>query len=939
MKYYQIVLVYILLPLAVCAQNNETLYLSGTGYGDEHQWDFCCSGGRNNGTWQKIAVPSCWEMQGFGEYTYGRYYLKKGAKPSDESGIYKYRFSIPNEWKEKCVKLTFEGVMTDAEVYINGTEAGEKHQGGFCSFSYDVSHLLHYDGDNEIVVNVKKQSENASVNAAERRADWWLFGGIYRPVYLTAMPTTHIANIAIDARCDGSVSTRLSIYGIKPHYKLSMSLCDMQYKAVDAERILDLSADSVQTVHTKYSGVKAWNTEHPYLYHLILKLKDDKGHTVHVYRQRIGFRTIEFRPADGIYLNGTKIVVKGVNRHCFYPESGRTLNESLCLKDARLIKDMNMNAIRSHYPPDSYFLDICDSLGILYLEELPGWQNHYDDKVGGKLLREMITRDVNHPCIFLWSNGNEGGFNYHLDSLFYQLDPQKRHVVHPWADYDGIDANHYPTYGRGPYRLEQGQHVFMPTEFLHAQYDGGAGAGLEDYWNKFRESPLFAGGFIWAFLDEAVARTDKRDTLDSSGPDAPDGIVGPHREKEGSYYTIKDVWSPIQIKTMKITKSFMGDFFITNDYMFTRLGETKMTYRLLRIPSPPEEGEAITIGRGMVSLPNISPGETSKAHFDLPSGFFDADVLCLEAIDAHGDTINTWSWPIKSCREYTQSIIPKAGKGKVKIRRNNDDVTFEANRVAVTFSMKEGILKSVCQGKDTISFCGGPLPVGMKMEAVSSAVRSDGGDAVFTVSYKGAADSIIWRMSGDGLVSMSAVLLDDSQGKGFHGAFYDNPVYQLGLTFSLSEKDVKGMRWMGRGPYRVWKNRLRGVPFGLWQKEYNNTITGESYDHLVYPEFKGYHSCLYWATFQGRHPFTVYSETDGLYLRIFTPQEPFHHRPNEMTMVPFPQGDISFLYEIPGIGSRMDVKEMGPHSAPSSMKIRTGDDGIRMKLLFDFRNK
>ena len=141
--------------------------------------------------------------------------------------------------------------------------------------------------------------------------------------------------------------------------------------------------------------------------------------------------------------------MKGVNRHSFHPDGGRTTNKEISLQDALLIKEMNMNAVRSHYPPDKHFLDVCDSLGIFYLEEFPGWHGRYDEKVGEKLLKEMMAHDVNHPCIFLWSNGNEGGWNKKLDTRFADYDPQKRHVIHPWADFNQLDTHHYPAYQTG----------------------------------------------------------------------------------------------------------------------------------------------------------------------------------------------------------------------------------------------------------------------------------------------------------------------------------------------------------------------------------------------------------------------------------------------------------------------------------------------------------
>lgn len=168
-----------------------------------------------------------------------------------------------------------------------------------------------------------------------------------------------------------------------------------------------------------------------------------------------------------------------------------------------------MNAIRCHYPPDNHFLDVCDSLGVFFIDELAGWQNSYDTQVGSRLLAEMLTRDVNHPSIIIWSNGNEGGWNKKLDPLFDLYDPQRRHVIHPWADFDELDTHHYPAYLTGVARFTYGYKLFMPTEFMHGQYDQGHGAGLEDFWNNYTSHPLFVGGFMWDFCDNAVRRSDR----------------------------------------------------------------------------------------------------------------------------------------------------------------------------------------------------------------------------------------------------------------------------------------------------------------------------------------------------------------------------------------------------------------------------------------------
>ncbi len=925
--------------LSAAGQKTELIYLSGKGSDDTKTWDFYCSGGMNSGQWGKIEVPSQWELQGYGEYTFGRFYLDKTAKPSSETGLYRYRFTVPADWKDKQVSLVFEGVMTDTEVNVNGKLAGGLHQGGFYQFEYAISDKLKFGAENELEVKVWKESANKSVNAAERRADWWLFGGIYRPVYLKANPKEHISRIAVDAKADGMLKAEIHLEKLPKGASVAATIRPLGGDEEFPTRMIELTTESVQTISAQWEGVKNWDCENPNLYLLKLDLLNAKKEVVHSLEQRIGFRSIEFKPQDGIYLNGTKLIVKGTNRHSFDPAGGRTTNKALSIKDALLIKEMNMNAVRSHYPPDGHFLDVCDSLGLLYLNELAGWQNGYDEQTGRKLLTEMVLRDVNHPCIFLWANGNEGGWTKNVDADFATLDPQKRHVVHPWADYNQLDTHHYPAYQTGPHRLANGYHVFMPTEFNHGLYDRGQGAGLDDFWTKFTSNSLFAGGFLWAYVDEAVKRTDQGGVLDSDAPNGPDGIVGPNREKEGSFYTVREVWSPIQMKNFFITPSFKGDLFVSNAWLFTNLNECRMVYRLFATPSPLKGGEKSLLAEGTIALPSVEPGETAKVHFDLPDGFFAGDVLEVEAFDKNGASVCNWTWPVKFAADYFATQREAINRSEpASVATVEGQVKLSAKGITATFNAADGMLKEVRCAEQLIPLNEGPLPVGMKMTFKSGAVRMDGYDAIYVARYTGAVDSIVWRMTADGLLGMDALMLNRENGGGFDGAFFDKQVYNLGLTFSFPEDEVRGMRWMGRGPYRVWKNRVKGTNYGIWQKAYNNTITGDEYDHLVYPEFKGYHANLYWASLESESvPFTVYSETDGLYFRLFTPQEPAHLREGVKTMWEFPEGDLSFLFDIPAMRSGKSIAELGPNSQPSSIRIKKGDDGLRMKLWFDFR--
>lgn len=950
-----------LLALGICSALNmqaqaphpERIYLSGTGTDYTRTWEFYCSKGQNSGKWKSIEVPSCWELQGFGEYTYGRYYTIKGAKPSDETGIYRYRFLTPDCGKNDRIKLFFDGVMTDAEVRVNGNPAGQIHQGAFYRFSYDITSLLKAEGENLLEVKVAKQSANKSVNAAERRADWWLYGGIYRPVWLEVVPAVSMEHFILDARADGSLRASVRMAGNAEGHVLAVSIRGLKdgkpLRTLQGKEQVScpLATSGRETEFTcKWSDVKVWNIEAPELYVARLELKDRSGNVIQVREERIGFRTIEFFPQDGIYLNGTRLIVKGINRHSFSVDGGRTTSAAMSRQDALLIKEMNMNAVRSHYPPDEHFLDMCDSLGLVYIDELSGWHGRYDTETGARLIREMVERDVNHPSVILWSNGNEGGWNTDNDSLFCKYDKfQRRHVIHPWADFDGLDTHHYPAYLTGVARFTNGYKVFMPTEFMHAMYDQGGGAGLRDFWDRWMTNPMFAGGFIWVFCDEAPKRSDRGGVLDSDGSNAPDGVVGPRREKEGSFYAIRSQWSPVQIKPLLITEHFDGSFFVSNEYIYTNLKDCRMTYEVLSCDIPMQGAVSRILARGEVTLPALSPGETGKARFSLPASFAEGDVLKLEAFDRDGHCICDWSFPIRLANPYFQRHLAQVSTGlsgnTVSARNNGKEIVLKSEKVSVTFDAATGMILRVLSGNTEIPLTNGPVAVGMKMlyQPASSYVRQDSEEAVFCARYKGGADSIVWRLTSQGLLYMDAVLLNRaSGGGGFDDAFMDTEVYNLGLTFSYPERICKGMKWLGRGPYRVWKNRIPGTNYGIWHKDYNNTVTGESYDNLVYPEFKGYHANMYWATFESdTAPFTVYSRTDGIFYRVFTPEEPKGSA--KRTMPEFPEGDISFLLDIPAICSFKPIEQQGPNSQPGNIRIKKGDEGLRLNLMFDFRKE
>ncbi|RYD88421.1 MAG: glycoside hydrolase family 2, partial [Sphingobacteriales bacterium] len=412
--------------------------------------------------------------------TYG-----KNFRFNDEKGIYRHSFNVPGAWKGQKILIVFEGSMTDTEVKINGKSAGAVHQGSFYRFKYDITDKVQFGKENNLEVTVSKMSADASVNNAERLADYWILGGIFRPVYLEAVPTSHIDWTAIDAKADGSFKSNIYLEGITEPGEVVVDVKDKQNKIIASATVKVGAGETVKQVSLSAKNPALWTAETPNLYTAHYTLKTGSKVTYST-TESFGFRTIEVRQGDGIYVNGVKVKMKGINRHVWWPETGRTINNKIDLADVQLIKGMNMNAVRcSHYPPDKAFLHYCDSLGLYVLDELAGWQKAYSTQAGRPLVKEMVIRDCNHPSIIIWSNGNEGGHNFDLDDDYAKYDLSARPVIHahhkPGNAFRGIDCNHYEDY-YSTKKILEGENIYMPTEFLHAQDDGGGGTSLADYW-------------------------------------------------------------------------------------------------------------------------------------------------------------------------------------------------------------------------------------------------------------------------------------------------------------------------------------------------------------------------------------------------------------------------------------------------------------------------
>ena len=915
---------------AAWAAETETLYLSGKGKDDPVKWDFMCSAGMKAGAWSTIGVPSNWELQGFGIYSYGG--SARGAKVQ---GHYKRTFTTPANWTGKEVFIVFEGVMTDTQVSVNGQSAGAMHQGGFYRFKYDITKLLKA-GDNLLEVTVDDDSANASVNNAERRGDYWNYAGIYRPVYLEAVPSHYIDRLAIDAQADGTLKISAFVPNVSRSDAIEAQLLDQDGKPV-GQPFQGMLGDPCQ-FSAKIAGPRLWTAETPNLYQVEVRLKqfNDPTGVIHSVRQKFGFRTLEVRAGAGLFLNGSRIMLKGADRHVFWPDSGRCMSEKLSRDDITLMKEMNMNAVRcSHYPPDQHFLDACDEMGFYVLDELAGWQKAYDTPSATRLVQEMVVRDVTHPSILFWDNGNEGGWNAAVDGEFAKWDPQKRAVLHPQQTIRGIDNSHYPQYN-AVVTKSAANLPFFPTEMLHGLYDGGAGAGLEDYWKVMTASKVASGGFIWALVDEDVVRTDKGGKLDSNGNSAPDGIVGPYREKEGSFYTVKEIWSPILVS--KITAANEDQLNLDNRYNFLDAKDCAFSWEYRHFKSPAETGAGYTVTQSGKAHTNgsIPPGTSGKLQLD-PHPALDlpvtVDAFALSAKDPNGRELWTWVWPTTNSFRLPTKLETIPATATITHTESPDSLTATAGDLSLQFDKKTGLLSAASRAGKTFSFLNGPRFLAAGAAAgggrgapapaaqpsppstlTSFTQKTDGTDALLSATFTGPMKSITYRLRTNGWLTIDYAY----NLTGTHEYF--------GVGFDYPEAKVQSMRYLGNGPGTVYQNRLAGGTLDVWDKKYNNTMVGDPDDlpagqHFDYPVFKGYYSGVKWLQLNtAEGPITALVNQDDLYVQVFTPKQP----PANIQMsakVAFPDAGISFLHAISAVGSKFgSPTTSGPMGQPAVAK-------------------
>lgn len=555
-------------------------------------------------------VPSNWAMQGYEKPVY------KPFKTEASEGFYTRTFVLPDGWKEKRILLHFGGVWSSAEIWLNGINMG-RHDSGFTSFAMDVTKQLKFDGDNRIAVRVRQETHDYLFDDN----DDWSLGGIYRDVWLEAMPATrwitnletrttfdyqfHEADLAIRALVNDS-RTWPAKAAPPFDYEMRFRLTAPDGSLVE-ERKLTIALhggngrDIPITMHL--ASPLPWTAETPNLYTLRVELLE-AGKVAHWRSVSVGFRQIS--TANGVFrINGQAVKLKGVNRHDEYPEVGRATRPQDWLKDIQLMKAANINFIRnSHYPPAEGFLDLCDKMGMYVEDEVPmgfgGDQAADPSFMAATSLRvfETVARDRNHPSIVVWSVGNEDPVTaLHIEAMqaLKGIDPtrpilmpqQRSEFTPPEAD---MLAPHYGT----PFNYDElgasSTRPILSTEFVHGWgADGVDGfGGFEEKWYELMHHSSAAGAAIWMWADQGLLV--KRKTAQGEepymllDPDGVDGIVNSDRTPQRDYWETKAVFAPVYPRVTSLHFT-VGDenvrIPIVNDYDFTNLSTVKVHWQLM----------------------------------------------------------------------------------------------------------------------------------------------------------------------------------------------------------------------------------------------------------------------------------------------------------------------------------------------------------------------
>lgn len=857
--------------------------------------------------WKNITVPSNWELQGFGEPIIRniQYVFSKNPPYIDVEnpvGTYRTVFTVPSGWEDREIMLHFGSISGYAQIYVNGQRVGMS-KASKAPAEFNVTRFLK-EGKNLLAVQIYRWHDGSYMEDQ----DFWRLTGIERDVFLQAYPKFTIWDFFLKSGLDktyknGDFQATVDLRAFEGNEikkgLLKLELLDTRGKKVlSQQKSFDVNGD-LTTV--SFSGilknVAKWSAEKPNLYDCVLTLSDSNNERIAVTAYKTGFRKIEIRDAK-LLVNGIPVYIKGVNRHEHNDSLGHTQTREIMMNDLKLIKQLNMNAVRTcHYPNHPLFYKLCDKYGIYIVDEANiethgmGSVPYFKDTIPHPAYRSdwyaahvdritrMVERDKNHACVIGWSLGNECGNGKVFHDEYKRLkayDPGRFvQFEQAWEDWNtDIVCPMYPNIGRmKSYRESGKQRPYIMCEYAHAQ--GNSNGNFKDLWDIIYDSPNLQGGFIWDFMDQGFKMsTEPRDGRtywmyngkmgshkwleDKQGElnTGTDGIISANGIPKPQAYEVKKVYQYIQFEGSELNKGIIS---VRNRYDFTDLNEYDFTWEISR------NGVKIATDDFKIDL---KPHQKKDLRLELPTIPEDGNEYFLnlyaytkegtDLVPAHYEVAKE---QLKLGEGNFFTSLP-AVSGKLSYEVADNVLSFQAGAISGKIDLKKGMLYDYAvNGKKPIkqypepAFWRAPTDndFGNKMPLLSGVWRTAHANrsvekvTVGEKSEKGLPVTVNWILNDIGVPYTMEYLIRDNGSIVVTGSIdlsgtKLSELPRFGMRMEL-EQPYENLNYYGRGPLENYIDRSSSSFVGC----YNDKVENQYYEYAR-PQETGNKTDVRWLT-------------------------------------------------------------------------------------------
>ncbi len=818
--------------------------------------------GYDDARWPMIRVPSNWQIEGFGTpiYTNIRYPFDFDPKaprvPREDNPVGSYRttFVAPDGWAGRRVHLQFGGVDSAFYVWVNGRKVGYSEDSRLPA-EFDVTAFLK-PGTNALAVEVLRWSDGSFLEDQ----DMFRLSGIFRDVSLWSSGPQHVRDFEIHADLDAAYKDgTLSVKAVVANVAEARAAGSLTLELSDAEGLpvappqkrsyaSGAGAESAVEFSVPVAGPHPWTAETPYLYRLLLTLEDSAGHVIEAIPSDVGFRKVEIR--DGrLLVNGRAILIKGVDRHEHDPDAGHHVSRELMIHDIELMKQHNINAVRtSHYPNDPAWLDLCDRYGLYLVDEAnlethgfgadprnriahdPAWQPAMIDR-----MQRMIERDKNHPSVIIWSMGNEAGDGPNFEAAYKSI--KARDASRP-VHYEGTTAHGgsnadinsfmYPTPKQVVENAEKRPTMpLLLCEYSHAM--GNSSGGLKEYWDVFYSGTNAQGAFVWDWVDQGIRQPVPAEFQASSGRKTffayggwwedrlglhndnnfcMNGLVSADRKPHPGLEAIKYVYrylhaSPVDLAAGKIKVRNWFDFVNPKDlaegvWEVTADGKRVASGRLPELDIEPRAEKELTL-----ALPQLDAAKAKEYFLNV------SFVLNKDTPWAHrGHEIAWEQWPLPApapppgAEAPTKSPALRVVEDEVRVHLSGEDF-------AVTFDKFLGVMTSYAY-KGAKLLERGPVPDFWRASTdndigASKALRYWG-----RASGGGALDIDTWREAGPSWHVKSLKVERKDEGAATVTVDADLPL--VGAAYTMTYEVHGDGAIVVEGSYRPGSSKVAMIP-------------------------------------------------------------------------------------------------------------------------------